>query len=229
MFMSNYGIAQYRIKPLYRIWLMNKTARIYCDLQIVLELEEKENYIFRQNLPPHFKENMPDKELVITQTAIAERVKELGAAITKDYDKGQLLVVGILNGAFMFMADLVREIKREMEIDFVRVASYGMGTTSGTLRFTKGIELDIQGRDILIVEDIIDTGRTLAYLRQSLEDSGALSVRCCALIDKKERREIDIPLDYVGFEVQSGFLVGYGLDCREKYRQLKEVYNLLEN
>jgi hypoxanthine phosphoribosyltransferase len=146
---------------------MNKTARIYCDLQIVLELEEKENYIFRQNLPPHFKENMPDKELVITQTAIAERVKELGAAITKDYDKGQLLVVGILNGAFMFMADLVREIKREMEIDFVRVASYGMGTTSGTLRFTKGIELDIQGRDILIVEDIIDTGRTLAYLRQS--------------------------------------------------------------
>jgi len=172
---------------------------------------------------------MPEKELVIAQTAIAKRVKELGAAITEDYDKGQLLVIGILNGAFMFMADLVREIKREIEIDFVRVASYGKGTTSGALRFTKGIELDIQGKDVLVVEDIVDTGRTLAYLRQSFKDRGAHSVRFCALIDKKERRKVAIPVDYVGFEVQSGFLVGYGLDCREKYRQLKEIYNLREN
>jgi hypoxanthine phosphoribosyltransferase len=172
---------------------------------------------------------MPDKEVVIAEKAIAKRVKELGAAITRDYDKGQLLVVGILNGAFLFMADLVREIKRELEVDFVRLASYGMGTSSGTLRFIKGTELDIQGKDILVVEDIVDTGRTLAYLRQSFENRGAHSVRFCALIDKKERREVGIPVDYVGFEVQSGFLVGYGMDCREKYRQLKDVYNLLEN
>ncbi|KPK00452.1 MAG: hypoxanthine phosphoribosyltransferase [Desulfobacterales bacterium SG8_35] len=172
---------------------------------------------------------MPDIELCIAQRDIAKRVKELGAAITEDYGKGQLMIVGILNGAFMFLADLVREIKREVEIDFVRVASYGMGTTSGTLRFTKDIELEIEGKDILVVEDIIDTGRTLALLRRSFEDRGAHTVRFCALIDKKERREINVPVDYVGFEVTSGFLVGYGLDCREKYRQLKEVYILRED
>jgi len=169
---------------------------------------------------------MPEKELVIAQTDIAERVKALGAAITKDYGKGQLLVVGIQNGAFMFMADLVREIKREIEIDFVRVASYGMGTTAGALRFTKDIELDIQGKDILVVEDIVDTGRTLAHLNRSFKERGAQSVRFCALIDKKERREINVPLDYVGFEVQSGFLVGYGLDWRELFRNLPEIYQL---
>ena len=172
---------------------------------------------------------MPGKKLVISQTDIARRVKELGAAITRDYEKGQLLVVGILNGAFIFMADLVREIKRELEVDFVRVASYGMETTSGSLRFTKDIELDIQDKNLLVVEDIIDTGHTMANLRQSFEGRGARSVRFCALIDKKERREVEVAVDYVGFEVQSGFLVGYGLDCREKYRQLKDVYHLLED
>ena len=169
---------------------------------------------------------MPEKELVITQKDIAKRVKELGSAITKDYEKGQLLVVGILNGAFVFMADLVRAIKLDMEIDFVRAASYGMGTASGTLRFTKDIELDIAGRDILVVEDIVDTGRTLALLKQSFEDRGAHSVRFCALLDKKERREIEVCVDYVGFEVQSGFLVGFGLDCREQFRNLPEIYQL---
>ena len=169
---------------------------------------------------------MPEKELVITQKDIAKCVKELGEAITKDYEKGQLLVVGILNGAFVFMADLVREIKLDLKIDFVRVASYGMGTTSGVLRFTKDIELDIAGRDILVVEDIIDTGRTLALLKKSFEDHGANSVRFCTLIDKKERREIDVFVDYVGFEVQSGFLVGFGLDCREQFRNLPEIYQL---
>jgi hypoxanthine phosphoribosyltransferase len=172
---------------------------------------------------------MPEKELAIAYRDIAKRVKELGAEITRDYPAGQLLVVGILNGAFMFMADLVREIKREMEIDFVRVSSYGMGTTSGTLQFSKDIELDILGKDVLVVEDIIDTGRTLAHLKHSFQNRGANSVRFCALIDKKERREVDIPVDYVGFELEGGFLVGYGLDCREKYRQLKDVYHLLED
>lgn len=171
---------------------------------------------------------MTDKKIVISETDIANRVKELGAAITKDYADGQLLVVGILNGAFMFMADLVRAIKREIEIDFIRVSSYGMGTTSSALRFTKDLELNTKGKDILLVEDIIDTGRTLAHLRQSFKDRGARSVRFCALIDKKERREVEIPIDYVGFEVQSGFLVGYGLDCREQFRHLPAIYHLAD-
>jgi len=128
---------------------------------------------------------MPEKELVIAQADIAKRVQELGAAITEDYDTGQLLVVGILNGAFMFMADLVRQIKREMEIDFVRISSYGMGTTPGSLRFTKDIELDLQGKNILVVEDIIDTGRTLAHLHRSFAARGAHSIRFCALLDKQ--------------------------------------------
>ena len=169
---------------------------------------------------------MTEKELVITRKDISRRVRELGAAITKDYENSRLLVVGILNGAFMFMADLVREIKHELEIDFVRVASYGMGTTAGSLRFTKDIELETQGKDILIVEDIIDTGRTLMHLSRFFAERGANSVRICALIDKKERREVDIFVDYIGFEISSGFMVGYGLDCSEKFRQLPEVYSL---
>ena len=169
---------------------------------------------------------MPEKELVISRTDIAQRVIELGAAITRDYNGSRLMVVGILNGAFIFMADLVREIKLEMEIDFIRVASYGMGTTSGSLRFTKDIELEIKGKDILIVEDIVDTGRTLKHLKQSLADRSAHSVRICALIDKKERREVEVAVDYVGFEIETGFLVGYGLDCREQHRHYPEVYHL---
>lgn len=168
------------------------------------------------------------KELAIAKKDIARRIKELGAAITRDYSGGQLLVVGILNGAFMFVADLVREITLEMEIDFIRVSSYGMMTTPGALRFTKDIELDIQGKDILVVEDIIDTGRTLALLRQTFEERGAHSVRFCTLIDKKERREVNVPVDYVGFEVHGGFLVGFGLDCREQYRHFPEIYDLKE-
>jgi hypoxanthine phosphoribosyltransferase len=169
---------------------------------------------------------MTEKELVITRSAIARRVKELGAAITRDYADTPLLVVGILNGAFMFMADLVREIRLDMEIDFVRAASYGMKTESGTLRLTKDIELELDGKHLLIVEDIIDTGQTMAQLKQLFSGRGVRSIRFCALIDKKERREIDTVIDYVGFEVKAGFLVGYGLDCGEHYRQLPEVYRL---
>jgi hypoxanthine phosphoribosyltransferase len=171
---------------------------------------------------------MTVQELIIAQPDIARRVKELGAAITKDYERGRLLVIGVLNGAFMFVADLVREISLEMEIDFVRLSSYGMGTTSGSLHFTKDIELDIHDKNILVVEDIIDTGHTLAFLKDSFAARGAHSIRFCALIDKKERREVEVAVDYVGFEVQKGFLVGYGLDCREQHRQLPEVY-LLKN
>ncbi len=169
---------------------------------------------------------MAEKELIIGKEEIAARITELGGAITQDYDQGPLLIVGILNGAFIFLADLVRAIKRPIEIDFVRVASYGSDTTPSTLRFSKDIELDAQGKNILIVDDIIDTGRTLARLQQCFTDRGALSVRFCVLIDKKERREVGLAVDYTGFEVQHGFLVGYGLDCAERYRQLPAIYQL---
>lgn len=172
---------------------------------------------------------MPDKKLILSKEDIARRVQELGAAITKDYAGSNLLVIGALNGAFIFMADLVREIKLDLQLDFIRVASYGMSTTScGEVRFTKNVELEIIDRDILVVEDIVDTGLTLNYLHNYLKEQGARSVRTCALIDKKERREAEVAIEYVGFEVKEGFLIGYGLDCRENYRQLAEVFHLLD-
>jgi len=172
---------------------------------------------------------MPDKKLILSKEDIARRVQKLGATITKDYAGLNLLVIGALNGAFIFMADLVREIKLDLQIDFVRVASYGMSTqSSGEIRFLKDVELDIRGMDILVVEDIVDTGLTLASLHKYLNNRGAKSVRTCALIDKKERREVEVSIEYVGFEVNEGFLIGYGLDYCEKYRQLEEVFHLID-
>ena len=172
---------------------------------------------------------MSERKLVLSKEAIDRRVQELGSTITRDYAGANLLAIGVLNGAFMFMADLVREIKLNLQIDFVRLASYGMSTTSGgEIRLSKDVELDIRDRDILIVEDIVDTGLTLAFLHNYLQERGARTVRTCALIDKKERREVGVAIEYVGFEVKKGFLVGYGLDCREQYRQYGEVFLLKE-
>ena len=172
---------------------------------------------------------MPDKKLILSKEDIARRVQELGAVLTKEYTDSNLLVVGVLNGAFMFMADLIREIKLDLQVDFVRVASYGIKTTSsGEIRCSKDVELDIKDRDILIVEDIVDTGLTLACLHNYFNERSARSVRTCALIDKKERRKVEVTIGYVGFEVKEGFLIGYGLDCREQYRQYGEVYHLEE-
>ena len=173
---------------------------------------------------------MSDKKLILSQKDIAGRVRELGAIITEDYAESDLLVIGVLNGAFIFMADLVREIKLDLQVDFIRVASYGMSTKScGEVRCSKDVELDIKGKDILIVEDIVDTGLTLASLHKYLNERGAKSVRTCALVDKKERREIEVIIKYVGFEVKEGFLVGYGLDCCEQHRQLKDIFHLIDS
>ena len=172
---------------------------------------------------------MPDKKLILAREDIARRVRELGATLTRDYADASLVVIGALNGAFIFMADLVREIKLDLKVDFVRVASYGMSTSScGEIRFTKEVELDMEDRDILVVEDIVDTGLTLDCLHNYLKERGARSVRTCALIDKKERREAEVAIDYTGFEISEGFLIGYGLDCREEYRHLDEVYHLID-
>jgi len=173
---------------------------------------------------------MSDKKVVISRAEIAKRVKELGEAIARDYAAGNLVVIGILNGAFIFVADLVREIALPLVIDFVRVASYGASTSSaGEVRLIKDIEIEVGGKDVLLVEDIVDTGQTLAYLKNFLAAKNARSVKICALIDKKERRETEVPLDYVGFEVEAGFLVGYGLDFAELYRNDPEVYRLPDN
>jgi hypoxanthine phosphoribosyltransferase len=173
---------------------------------------------------------MSDKKLILSQKDIARRVRELGAIITEDYAESNLLVIGVLSGAFIFMADLVREIKLDLQVDFIRVASYGLSTTScGEVRFSKDVELDTKDKDILIVEDIVDTGLTLASLYNYLNDRGAKSVHTCALVDKKERREVEVVIEYVGFEVKEGFLIGYGLDYREQYRQLGEIFHFIES
>lgn len=167
------------------------------------------------------------KRCLIPREAIARRVAELSERISQDYAGRELVVVGILKGVFIFMADLVRAIQVPVEVDFVRLASYGKDTkTSGEVHLIKDVELPLKGRDVLIVEDIVDSGLTLDFLLHHLASFEPRSLRICCLIDKKERRELSVPLDYVGFEVAHGFLVGYGLDCAEKYRGLPEIYVL---
>lgn len=171
---------------------------------------------------------MIEKEEVVSKADIANRVKELGQAITRDYAGRRLVMLGILNGAFIFLADLVREIELPIEIDFIRVSSYGSSTcSSGTIQCTKDAEIELAGKDILLVEDIVDTGRTLACLQQLLLARKVQSVKICALIDKKERREVEVAVDYAGFVVAEGFLVGYGLDHAEQHRQYPAIYKIV--
>jgi len=194
------------------------------------EIHRKKTTFFKKNRQQQPSLKMPNRKLIISRKDIAGRVRELGAIITRDYAGSNLLVIGALNGAFIFMADLIREIKLDLRIDFIRVASYGMSTTScGEIRFSKDVELDIKDKDILIVEDIVDTGLTIASLHKYLNDRDPKSIRTCALINKKERREVEVVLNYVGFEVEEGFLIGYGLDCREQYRQFGEIYHLIDS
>ncbi len=168
---------------------------------------------------------MINGKILLDSATIQQRVAELGQEIRRDYQGRQPVLLGILNGAFIFMADLARAIDLELEIDFIRVASYGNSTSSsGQIRLTKEVELDIAGKDVLLVEDIVDTGTTIAWLQDYFTAHQAASVRICCLIDKQERREIEVAIDYRGFTVAEGFLVGYGLDYAEKYRNLPAVY-----
>ena len=171
---------------------------------------------------------MVDKKLVISEAAIQKRVKELGMAISNDYADKSLVMIGILNGAFIFMADLARRISLPVEIDFVRVSSYGDHTySSGAISFTKDIELDITGKDVLLVEDIVDTGHTIARLKEIFAERKPGSLKICTLIDKTERRESELEIDYYGFSIDHGFLVGYGLDYAEQHRHYPEIHHLL--
>jgi hypoxanthine phosphoribosyltransferase len=170
---------------------------------------------------------MSERKLVISQKQLQEKVGELAARISADYAGKDLVLIGILNGAFIFLADLARSITVPHQIDFIRVASYGTRDSStGAIRLTKDVELDLKDKHVLLVEDIIDTGSTLKWLTKKFREQKAASVRICTLIDKKERRSFKIPIDYVGFSLESGFLVGYGLDYAEQHRGLPEIYTL---
>ena len=172
---------------------------------------------------------MQKSQIIISRDEIQRRVCELGKQITADYAGSRLVVIGVLNGAFVFVADLIRQIDLDLEIDFIRVASYGSKTTStGTISFTKDIEISLADKEVLLVDDIVDTGRTLSYIKKVFRERDAQSVRVCALIDKRERRQIAVNLDYVGFKIDQGFLVGYGLDFAEQHRQLPDILQLTE-
>jgi hypoxanthine phosphoribosyltransferase len=149
----------------------------------------------------------------------------LADQISKDYNGRELVLVCILKGAFMFLSDLIRHLKIPVKIDFVRLASYGSGmNSSGNIEITKDIELPIEGKDVLIIEDIIDSGHTLQFLKDRIILSNPLSVKICALLDKKARREVEMKADYLGIEVDDVFIVGYGIDFNENYRYLPEIY-----
>ena len=164
---------------------------------------------------------------VLTKDAIDKKVAEVAQKISDDYKGRELVLVGILKGAFVFMSDLMRCLTVPVKLDFVCASSYGIGTTtSGNIKLTKELGLDIRGKDVLVIEDIVDTGITLAYIINYLESFGPASVKVCALLDKRERRKVEIKIDYSCHVVEEGFLVGYGLDHAEEYRNLPGIYHL---
>ena len=163
-------------------------------------------------------------EILIEEEPLQARIGELGVEISREYDGRDLLLVGVLKGAVFFMADLMRELTIPCEIDFMAISSYGAATdSSGVVRILKDLDTNIAGRDVLVVEDIIDSGLTLSYLMRSLKARKPASLEICALLTKPERREIDVPVKFVGFEIPNKFVIGYGLDFAERYRNLPYV------
>jgi hypoxanthine phosphoribosyltransferase len=165
--------------------------------------------------------------LLYSRDQIARRISELAALISADYAGADLVLVGTLRGSFVFLADLIRQLTVPAVIDFVSAASYGSRTqTSGQVTFTRELQVSISGRDLLLVEDIEDTGITLQAIQKKLKELEPRSIKVCALIDKRERRQVDVPVDYVGFRLDKGFIVGYGIDYAEQYRCLPDIYRL---
>lgn len=162
--------------------------------------------------------------VLLTEKELDAKVHELGRQISADYQGKNLLMVSVLKGSIVFMADLMRAISVPCEIDFMSVSSYGTGAkTSGVVKIIKDLDISLEGRELLIVEDILDSGLTLAYVRQMLLDRHPRSIRLCTLLDKPERRKADVYADYKGFDVPDEFVVGYGLDYAEKYRNLPYI------
>ena len=171
---------------------------------------------------------MPELIPVLDKDAIAEKVADVARKISSDYNDGDLVIIGVLKGAFVFLADLIRQLTIETFIvDFVRIPSYGEGSeTSGNIRILKDIEVDIHNKDVIIVEDIVDSGLTVAHYREQLKLRQPRTIKICTMIDKLERRETDLQPDYVCHQLESGFFVGYGLDYAERYRNLPGIYDI---
>jgi hypoxanthine phosphoribosyltransferase len=163
-------------------------------------------------------------EVLVAAEDLSRRVRELGQAISRDYSGRPLLLVGVLKGAVFFLSDLMRHIDIPVEVDFMAVASYGSATdSSGVVRILKDLDIAIEGRDVLIVEDIVDSGLTLQYLLRNLGSRNPASLEVCALLTKPDRRKVDLPTRYVGFEIPDRFVIGYGLDYAERHRNLPFV------
>ena len=161
---------------------------------------------------------------MLSEEQIAKKVVELAKRIEKDFEGEELLVVGILKGASIFVSDLIRKVNLDVNIDFMSVSSYGNGTqSSGIVKILKDLDVNIEGKNVLIVEDIIDSGLTLSNLVETLKTRNPKSLKLCTLLDKPQRRVVDIPVDYVGFVIEDKFIVGYGIDWAEKYRNLPYI------
>jgi hypoxanthine phosphoribosyltransferase len=168
-------------------------------------------------------------EILVQAADLQARVVDLGRQVTRDYEGRDLVLIGVLKGAVFFLADVMRAIDLPCEVDFMAVASYGSATdSSGVVRILKDLDISIQDRDVLIVEDIVDSGLTLQYLMRNLGARGPASLEVCALLTKPERRKVDVPIRYVGFEIPDRFAIGYGLDHAERYRNLPYVASLAE-
>lgn len=167
---------------------------------------------------------MKRTRVLIPKGQIEGRISDLAAEIRRDYRGKHPLFLGVLKGSFVFMADLVRVLNMPLEVEFVRLSSYGSGTeTSGRVKMAGGLGVDIRGRDVLVVEDIVDTGITLSFLLDYLRNQGPASLKLCALLDKPSRRKVPLRIDYLGFTVENVFIVGYGIDWNEQYRYLADV------
>ena len=170
---------------------------------------------------------MPELISVLKKNEIDNKVAQVARRISTDYQYRELVLIGVLKGAFIFLSDLMRHLSIPVKIDFVGVSSYGSGTsTTGTTTLTQKIDIDLINRDVLVVEDIVDTGLTLAYIVDYLKTLNPKTIKVCALLDKYERREAAIKIDYACHQVAEGFLVGYGLDYNESYRELPDIYHL---
>ncbi len=166
-------------------------------------------------------------QILIPRAEIETTVRRLASEITRDYRGKNPLLLGILKGVFVFMADLVRQLDFPLEVEFVRLSSYGSGQqTSGKVKVVQDLVLDVSGRDVLIVEDIVDTGITTSFLIEYLKKKKPASLRLCALTDKPSRRRVAVKIDYLGTNVPDKFIVGYGIDCAEQYRNLPDIYYL---
>src|SRR5919205_271399 len=173
-------------------------------------------------IPSEF--NNPNLAVLLSEEQIQARIKELGAQITHDYAGQNPLLIGVLKGACFFLSDLMRAIDTRLSLEFMAISSYGSSTrTSGEVRIMKDLDVPIEGRHIVVVEDIVDTGLTLSYLLANLKSRGAATVKLAALLDKFERREKEVPIDYLGFQIPDKFVVGYGLDFAERYRNLPYI------